>query len=66
MSAEDLGAANSLQEVCGHYAAASLTPKYESTGYENDPTSGLRTLRQERFYDPQMTSFLTHDPAGPR
>ncbi len=37
--------------------------RYEFTGYEAERTTGL-LYANARFYDPEMGSFLTHDPAA--
>ncbi len=37
--------------------------RYEFTGYEAERTSGL-LYANARFYDPELASFLTHDPAA--
>ena len=37
--------------------------RYEYTGYESEPSSGLR-YAGARFYDASLASFLTPDPAG--
>jgi RHS repeat-associated protein len=36
--------------------------RYEFTGYETEVLSGLQ-YAGARFYDPELSSFLTHDPA---
>jgi RHS repeat-associated protein len=42
-------------------AISAATHPYEFTGYETDPTSGLQ-YAGARFYDPELGTFLTHDP----
>ena len=37
--------------------------RYEFTGYEAERTTGL-LYANARFYDPELGSFLTHDPAA--
>ncbi len=44
----------------GATVAATAHP-YEFTGYETDSTSGLQ-YAGARFYDPEVGTFLTHDP----
>lgn len=53
--------------IRGRYNSAGGTSfipsfKYEFTGYETDVTTGLQ-YAGARHYDPDLGSFLTHDPA---
>ena len=44
------------------YRTGASTNRYEFTGYETEPSSGLQQAGN-RFYDPALGMFLTHDPA---
>jgi RHS repeat-associated protein len=46
----------------GRPSAADATNRREFTGHATDPTSGLQ-YAGSRYYDPELASFLTPDPA---